>query len=79
MNKEIIEKIEKMFNVKVIDSIGNKYITLQIESIRNVKNITTHYWIGEVTYSNDGSFKYECLDAHNYITELFDSKTTRLY
>lgn len=77
MKKEIIEKIEQMYGCKVINHIGNIYITCKVERGLCDDNISTYMYIGEVIVTENG-YQYQCLDAHTYITDLDDYKVRRL-
>lgn len=77
MNKEIIEKIEKMYECKVINHIGNIYNTCKIVRALCDDNISTDVYIGEVIVTENG-YQYQCLDAHSYTTDLDDYKVRRL-
>lgn len=77
MKKEIIEKIEKMYGCKVINHIGNIYITCKVERVLCDDDISTDIYIGEVIVTEHG-YQYQCLDAHTYITDLDDYKVRRL-
>ena len=77
MNKEIIEKIEEMYGCKVINHIGNIYITCRVERVLCNDNISTDMYIGEVTVI-ENDYQYQCLNTHTYITDLDDYKVRRL-
>lgn len=77
MKKEIIEKIEQMYGCKVINHIGNIYITCKVERVLCDDDISTDMYIGEVIVTENG-YQYQCLDAHTYITDLDDYKVRRL-
>lgn len=80
MKKEIIEqieKIEKLYKCKVITNIGNVYIVSRFERRLDSDDITTDFFIGEVTVK-DNDYQYKCLDAHTYLTDLEDYKVRRL-
>lgn len=77
MNKKIIEEIEKMYECKVINHIGNIYNTCKIRRALGNNNISTDVYIGEIIVTEYG-YQYQCLDAHSYITDLDNYKVRRL-
>lgn len=77
------EKIEQIYNVKVIAAIGTtKFLTVKKEESLRIETdghriIDTSIFYGEVDIINENPF-YNCTDCETYWYDIDDNKITKL-